>query len=180
MTWRRCTSDQRSSVLKLPCEAALGYVGSRRCPCVCRDILRRPGLESCLDQIEWIADYNTHGARNVAGPEVGGHYRNGMGSFGLGDLEGYFWRCWNVGRGYGRGKRLETIVAGAICDGYEEGIVLIREMRCGFGKSLQNGYSVRLWKEVAGDRPSHQAGHAQQSPAPCTKSCRRGQELGDL
>lgn len=79
MIWRRCTSDQRSGVLELPCEAAPGYGGSRRCPRGCRDILRGPGLESRLHEIEWIANYYAHGAGDVAGPEVGGHCRNGLG-----------------------------------------------------------------------------------------------------
>lgn len=40
--------------------------------------MRGPGLEARLDEVEWIADYDAYGAGDVAGPEVGGHGRNGL------------------------------------------------------------------------------------------------------
>jgi hypothetical protein len=86
-----CTSDQRPCVLKLPCEATPSYVLSCRCSHVCGDILRAPGLESWFDQIEWVADYDAHGAGDVARPKVGRHCRNGMEKLGIHELvEGHF------------------------------------------------------------------------------------------
>lgn len=40
--------------------------------CGCDGGLRR-GLEADFDEIEWVADEDPDGTRDVPGPEVGGH-----------------------------------------------------------------------------------------------------------
>ena len=49
-------------------------------------------MQPCLYEVQWVANYDAYGAGDVAGPEVGGHGDNGIGSRVLEKLGKFMWR----------------------------------------------------------------------------------------